>query len=143
MSPADPRVSGEYAGSIDSHELPELKHASDKDHQLLLVSPAGTCLHDLHLVNRYDRREILDWNGALPETPQDTLHDMFRGIVRDRPEDEAVGPDGHLTYGQVLDAVSDSIAEEPQRGGISPEASRPSDSSLKSPFWLWLPSLPY
>lgn len=88
---------------------------------LLLQSPAGTRLDQLQLLNPHDRREILEWNETIPEPYPQSLHDMFRDIVRDRPNDDALeGPDGHATYIQ-LDRMSDSIADELQRKGISME----------------------
>lgn len=88
---------------------------------LLLQSPAGTRLDKLQLLNTHDRREILGWNMIVPESPQQTLHNMFRSIAHAQPNAEAVrGPDGHMTY-EKLDKMTDSIACELGHRGIGTE----------------------
>lgn len=88
---------------------------------LLLQSPAETRLDNLQLLNPHDRRELLGWNTALPDPPQQSLHSMFRDIAQVQPDLEAVeGPDGRLTYAQ-LDEWTDSIACELGKRGIGAE----------------------
>lgn len=88
---------------------------------LLLQSPAGTRLDKLQLLNPHDRRELLGWNMELPNSPRQSLHNMFRDIARAQPDVEAVeGPDGRMTYAQ-LDELTDSIACELGKRGIGAE----------------------
>jgi amino acid adenylation domain-containing protein len=111
----DPNVVGERQTRRILRQFEHILH-------LLLQSPAGTQLDQLQLLNVNDRREILDWNATMPESPQQSLHTLFRARAHAQPTDLAIdGPDGNATYEQ-LDRMSDSIAGELQRRGIGAEA---------------------
>lgn len=85
----------------------------------LLDAPSETKLGRLHLLSPGDRAEILRWNVTVPETVEMCVHDLFRIRAREQPEAPAVeAADGCATYGE-LDQLSDRLAHELLRRGVS------------------------
>ena len=89
--------------------------------QLLIQSPATTKLEQLQLLGAHDRRELLDWNKTIPETPQQCLHELFSAQVRAQPAEMAIeGHDGTAAYIQ-LDDMSNRLVHELRRKGVTKE----------------------
>ncbi|KAI1111537.1 putative aminoadipate-semialdehyde dehydrogenase [Nemania sp. NC0429] len=89
--------------------------------QWLVKVPQSTKLDELPLLNDHDRSEILSWNKIVPEPTEDCLHELFRARARSQPEAMAVeSSDGNASYSR-LDQMSDHIAYELHKRGVSPE----------------------
>lgn len=85
----------------------------------LLDAPGETKLGSLQLLSPGDREEILRWNDSVPETVEMCIHDLFRARAREQPEAPAVeAADGCASYGE-LDQLSDRLAHELRRRGVS------------------------
>lgn len=88
--------------------------------QWLVKVPQHTKLDELPLLNDHGRSEILSWNKTLPQSTENCLHELFRARARAQPEAMAVeSSDGNASYSR-LDQMSDDLAYELQRRGVSP-----------------------
>ncbi|TVY93041.1 Nonribosomal peptide synthetase [Lachnellula willkommii] len=84
------------------------------------LGPMIAILVQLPLLNPRDRSEILQWNKQLPETVERCIHELFSARAREQPDAVAVEAwDGHLSYLE-LDEMSDRLAQELRRRGVSP-----------------------
>ncbi|KAK2603881.1 hypothetical protein QQS21_003916 [Conoideocrella luteorostrata] len=90
---------------------------------LLLEAELDSILMSMPLLNEYDRAEIVKWNtNNLLEPLRETLHDSFRHQAHKTPETIAVeAVDGSMSY-RELDNLSDLLANELTRRGLSMES---------------------
>jgi non-ribosomal peptide synthetase component F len=87
--------------------------------QLLTEAPLKTKLSSLNLLNPHDRQCLSMWNMIVPEKLARPIHEGFRAQVRVRPDTAAVdASDGRVDY-RRLDQLSDRLAHELCRRGIS------------------------
>ncbi|KAF2136193.1 uncharacterized protein K452DRAFT_237917 [Aplosporella prunicola CBS 121167] len=88
--------------------------------QSLIEAPLPTKLEKLHLLNSHDRSEILSWNASVPEITEKCVHEIFSAQARAQPEAVAVeASDGSASYAE-MDQMSDRLAHELRRMGVSP-----------------------
>ncbi|KAI0457002.1 putative aminoadipate-semialdehyde dehydrogenase [Xylaria acuta] len=88
--------------------------------QLLVEVPLHTKLDELPLLNDHDRSEILSWNKTIPPPTENYLHELFRARAQAQPDAMAVeASDGNASYSR-LDQMSERLAYELQRRGVSP-----------------------
>lgn len=87
--------------------------------QSLMEADPQTKLERLPRLNPHDRSEILQWNDAVPETVEKCLHELFSAQAREQPAAPAVeAGDGSASY-RELDEISDRLAHELRRRGVS------------------------
>ncbi|PLB49063.1 putative aminoadipate-semialdehyde dehydrogenase [Aspergillus steynii IBT 23096] len=104
---------------LDERQLDRVLNQFEHTLQLLTEVPLHTKLGQLQLLNSHDRAEILEWNTNIPEPIEKCVHDVFSAQARAHPEDVAVeASDGSLCYGE-LDELSDRLAFDLQRRGVS------------------------
>ncbi|TVY27745.1 Nonribosomal peptide synthetase [Lachnellula hyalina] len=102
-------------------QLLRVVHQFEHTFQLLLDADPQTKLVQLPLLNPHDRSEILKWNKKLPETVERCIHELFSIRAREQPEAVAIEAwDGDLSYLE-LDEMSDRLAHELRRKGVSPQ----------------------
>ncbi|KAI1753236.1 putative aminoadipate-semialdehyde dehydrogenase [Xylaria castorea] len=88
-------------------------------YNLLVEAPPRTKLDDLPLLNDHDHSEMLSWNKTIPQPTESCLHELFRARARAQPEAMAVeASDGNASYSR-LDKLSDRLAYELQKRGVS------------------------
>ncbi|PYI08337.1 peptide synthetase [Aspergillus sclerotiicarbonarius CBS 121057] len=86
-----------------------------------LISQPETCVRDIQVLSPEDMGEIIKWNGDLPETVQECVHQLVAERTKERPDAEAVCAwDGSYTFGE-LDAVTERLAAYLQSLGVGPE----------------------
>ncbi|TVY36052.1 Nonribosomal peptide synthetase [Lachnellula subtilissima] len=101
-------------------QLLRVVHQFEHTFQLLLDADPQTKLVQLPLLNPHDRSEILQWNKKLPETVEKCIHELFSIRAQEQPEAVAIEAwDGDLSYFE-LDEMSDRLAHELRRRGVSP-----------------------
>lgn len=101
-------------------QLLRVVHQFEHVFQSLLEADPQTKLVQLPLLNPYDRSELLQWNKKLPDTVERCIHELFSARAREQPDAVAVEAwDGHLSYLE-LDEMSDRLAQELRRRGVSP-----------------------
>jgi amino acid adenylation domain-containing protein len=89
--------------------------------QLLTEVPLQTRLDKLPLLSPPDHAEIVQWNRAIPETTEITsLHEMFAARARAQPDAVAVESSDGTTRYQELDRMSNRLARDLRRRGVSP-----------------------
>ncbi|KAI1765644.1 putative aminoadipate-semialdehyde dehydrogenase [Hypoxylon sp. FL1150] len=88
--------------------------------RLLMDVPPHTVLSELPLLTDQDSLELAQWNKIAPPVEK-CLHKLFTIQARVRPQAMAVeASDGKATY-RRLDDMSNSLARELQKKGMSPE----------------------
>lgn len=87
--------------------------------QSIVQVPLQTKLDQLPLLNKCDLQQILKWNERIPDTVQESLHNLFSVQARKAPANRAVeAPDGSFSYAE-LDDLSDRLAHELRRRDVS------------------------
>jgi amino acid adenylation domain-containing protein len=87
--------------------------------QSLMEADCQTKLGQLRLLNPHDRLEILRWNKTAPETVEKCIHELFSTRAREQPAAVAVEAwDGSVSY-RELDEMSNRLALELRRRGLS------------------------
>ncbi|KIM94802.1 hypothetical protein OIDMADRAFT_60571 [Oidiodendron maius Zn] len=93
--------------------------------QSLIEASFQTKLRQLQLLNIRDHCEILQWNNTEPETVDKCIHELFSAQARNQPAATAVEAwDGNVSYHE-LDEMSDRLAFELRRRGVSTGSSVP------------------
>lgn len=112
----DPRFDPE---AISEAHLNQVLNQFEHVLQQLAEAPLNAKLSTLKLLNPSDRQCIGTWNTRLPEKPGKSIHEGFRAQARVRPDAMAVeATDGRADY-RTLDHLSDRLAHELQRRGVS------------------------
>ncbi|KAJ5101974.1 Nonribosomal peptide synthetase [Penicillium alfredii] len=87
----------------------------------LIAAPPQTKIEKLLLFNPDDRSEILEWNINLAPSVEKCLHELFSAQAREQPDAPAVeAGDGTVSYCK-LDALSNRLAHELRRRGVTAE----------------------
>ncbi|GKZ51628.1 nonribosomal peptide synthase, partial [Aspergillus brasiliensis] len=118
-------------GTIDVEARYDHTLIADQDMQRLLsqynhvvqqlLSQPETCIRDIQVLSPEDIGEIMEWNGDLPETVQQCVHQLVAERTKERPDAEAVCAwDGSYTF-MELDAVTERLAAHLQSLGVGPE----------------------
>lgn len=106
-------------GVVCESQLRRIVNQFEHTLQSLLDARGETKLDRLQSLNPQDRSEIFQWNKTIPETVDTCLHEIFRARAREQPEAVAVeAGDGNATY-RELDELSDRLAHELRRRGVS------------------------
>jgi amino acid adenylation domain-containing protein len=100
-------------------QLRRILHQFEHTLQSLMEASFQTKLERLQLLNPHDRSEILQWNDTVPETVEKCVHELFSAQAREQPAAAAVEAcDGSASY-RELDEMSDRLAHELRRRGVS------------------------
>jgi amino acid adenylation domain-containing protein len=106
-------------------QLRRIVHQFEHTLQSLLEADLQTKLGQLQLLNLHDRLEILLWNNTVPETVEKCIHELFSAQAQQQPAAMAVeASDGSISY-RELDEISDRLAHELRRRGVSTGSSVP------------------
>lgn len=105
---------------ISSEEMRRLLDQYTHVVQQLINSPEKG-LRDIQVISPKDIDEIIKWNGKLPETVEQCVHNLIAEQTRKRPEAEAICAwDGSYTFGE-LNSLTERLAAHLQSLGVGPE----------------------